>query len=90
VLSGHKHVPYVWRLEDMYLTSAGTCSSLRVRGHTKPCYNVLEFDEGHVTIHRKFPFGERQQMARVRLATGTEMQREGEDLVQEAAKVGKD
>jgi Icc protein len=89
VLSGHKHVPYVWRLEDMYLTSAGTCSSLRVRGHTKPCYNVLEFDEGHVTIHRKFPFGERQQMARVRLATGTEMQREGEDLVQEAAKVGK-
>src|SRR5918993_1016105 len=88
VLSGHKHVPYVWRLEDMYLTSAGTCSSLRVRGHTKPCYNVLEFDEGHVTIHRKFPFGERQQMARVRLATGTEMQREGEDLVQEAAKVG--
>ena len=63
VLAGHKHVPYVWRLEDMYLASAGTCSSLRVRGHTKPCYNVLEIDGGEVTIFRKFPFGERQQMA---------------------------
>jgi len=87
VLSGHKHVPYVWRLEDMYLTSAGTCSSLRVRGHTKPCYNVLEFDRGEVTIFRKFPFGERQQMAQVSIATGTQMQREGEGLMQESAQV---
>ena len=69
VLAGHKHVPYVWRLEDMYLASAGTCSSLRVRGHTKPCYNVLEIDRGEVTIFQKFPFGERQQMARVAIAT---------------------
>jgi Icc protein len=90
VLAGHKHVPYVWRLEDMYLASAGTCSSLRVRGHTKPCYNILEFDRGEVTIFRKFPFGERQQMARVAIATGTQMQREGEDLVQEAATVPSD
>jgi 3',5'-cyclic-AMP phosphodiesterase len=85
VLSGHKHVPYVWRLEDMYLTSAGTCSSLRVRGHTKPCYNVLEIDGGTVTIFRKFPFGERQQMAKVAIATGTQVQREGEGLVQKKA-----
>ncbi len=85
VLAGHKHVPYVWRLEDMYLASAGTCSSLRVRGHTKPCYNVLEIDGGEVTIFRKFPFGERQQMARVAIATGTQMQREDEHLVQESA-----
>ena len=58
VLSGHKHVPYVWRLEDMYVANAGTVSSLRVRGYTKPCYNVLEFYRGEVKIHRKFPFGE--------------------------------
>jgi predicted phosphodiesterase len=90
VLSGHKHVPYVWRLEDMYLASAGTCSSLRVRGHTKPCYNILEFDRGEVTIFRKFPFGERQQMARVAIATGRQMQREGEELIQEAAQVAGD
>jgi predicted phosphodiesterase len=87
VLAGHKHVPYVWRLENMYLASAGTCSSLRVRGHTKPCYNVLEFEGGEVTIFRKFPFGERQQMAKVAIATGTQMQREGEGFIQESATV---
>jgi 3',5'-cyclic-AMP phosphodiesterase len=88
VLAGHKHVPYVWRLEDMYLASAGTCSSLRVRGHTKPCYNVLEIEGGKVTIFRKFPFGERQQMATVAIATGTQMQREGEGFIQESAVTG--
>ena len=63
VLSGHKHVPYVWRLEDLYVANAGTVSSMRVRGHTKPCYNVLEFDGDDVRIFRRFPFGDRQLMA---------------------------
>jgi Icc protein len=56
VLSGHKHVPYVWRLEDMYIANAGTVSSMRVRGHGKPCYNLLEFDGSEVRIVRRFPF----------------------------------
>ena len=34
VLSGHKHVPYVWCLENMYIANAGTVSSLaRARLH---------------------------------------------------------
>ena len=81
VLSGHKHVPYVWRLEDMYLASAGTCSSLRVRGYTKPCYNVLEFDGAEVKIHRKFPFGDGHLMAHFSL-TGAQFHREHELPVQ--------
>jgi 3',5'-cyclic AMP phosphodiesterase CpdA len=65
VLSGHKHVPYVWRIEDLYIANAGTVSSLRLRGYGKPCYNVLEFDGDEVSIHRVFPFeGERHLMAR--------------------------
>jgi hypothetical protein len=48
---------------------------------------VLEIDEGEVTIFRKFPFGERHQMAKVAIATGTQMQREDENLVQDSAKV---
>ena len=24
-----KHVPYVWRLENLYIVNAGTCASLR-------------------------------------------------------------
>ena len=42
VLSGHKHVPYAWRLEDLFVVNAGTVSSLRLRGNTRPCYNVVE------------------------------------------------
>ena len=56
VLSGHKHVPYVWKLEDLFIANAGTVSSMRVRGHGKPCYNVLEFDGAEVRIFRRFPF----------------------------------
>jgi 3',5'-cyclic-AMP phosphodiesterase len=82
VLSGHKHVPYVWRLEDMYVANAGTVSSLRVRGYTKPCYNVLEFDEGEVKIHRRFPFGESHVMTHFSLVGG-QIHREHELPVQE-------
>src|SRR5213592_2061815 len=56
VLSGHKHVPYVWRLEDMFIINTGTVSSLRLRGNTRPCYNVIEITGSHVDVWRKYPF----------------------------------
>lgn len=56
VLSGHKHVPHSWRLEDMYIVNTGTVSTLRLRGDTKPCYNVVEIGEGRVSIERRYPF----------------------------------
>jgi Icc protein len=56
VLSGHKHVPYAWRLEDLFVLNAGTVSSLRLRGHTRPCYNVIEIGGAHVDVWRKYPF----------------------------------
>src|SRR3712207_5125176 len=42
VLSGHKHVPYAWRLENLFVVNAGTVSTSRLRGKGKPCYNVIE------------------------------------------------
>jgi len=56
VLSGHKHVPYAWRLEDLFIVNAGTVSSLRLRGNTRPCYNVIEFSGAHVDVWRRYPF----------------------------------
>ncbi len=55
VLSGHKHVPYAWKLEDMHIVNAGTVATLRLRGDTKPCYNVVEIIGNHVRISRCFP-----------------------------------
>ena len=55
VLCGHKHVPYAWRLENLFIVNAGTVSSLRLRGHTRPCYNVIEVSDRHVDVWRKYP-----------------------------------
>jgi Icc protein len=60
VLSGHKHVPYSWKLEDMLIVNAGTASTLRVRGDTRPCYNVIEVENGRVDVFRKYPFKRRE------------------------------
>ena len=56
VLSGHKHVPYAWRLENLFVVNAGTVSSQRLRGKTRPCYNVIEVSDRHVDVWRKYPF----------------------------------
>ena len=56
VLSGHKHVPYAWKLENLFIVNAGTVSSLRLRGHTRPCYNVIEVEQAHVDVWRRYPY----------------------------------
>ncbi len=56
VLSGHKHVPYAWRLEHLFVVNTGTVSSLRLRGNTRPCYLVIEVSGHHVDIWRRHPF----------------------------------
>jgi 3',5'-cyclic-AMP phosphodiesterase len=56
VLSGHKHVPYAWKIEDLFVVNAGTVSSLKLRGNTKPCYNLIDIGPETVSVSRKFPF----------------------------------
>lgn len=85
VLTGHKHVPYVWRIENLYVANAGTAASLRLRGYTKPCYNVLEFEGDEVKIFRQFPFGGGNVIAHFSLSTGAQYHRELEPPVQQRA-----
>ncbi|TMK82229.1 MAG: hypothetical protein E6G46_06410 [Actinobacteria bacterium] len=82
-LTGHKHVPYVWRLENIYIANAGTCSSLRLRGHTRPAYNVIEYEAGEVRIIQKHPFGPGNTIAHFNIVTGQQHYRELEPLVTE-------
>lgn len=60
VLSGHKHVPYSWRLENMFIVNAGTASTTRLRGNTRPSYNIIEIDGPRVKVFRKYPFKDRE------------------------------
>src|ERR687883_374341 len=69
VLSGHKHVPYAWRLEDLFIVNAGTVSSLRLRGNSRPCYNVIEVEGNHVDVWRKYPFHGQEKI--IQFATDT-------------------
>jgi 3',5'-cyclic-AMP phosphodiesterase len=55
VLCGHKHVPNVWQLGDMLLVNSGTASSHRVRGYTRPSYNVIEIDDEGVRVIQRYP-----------------------------------
>jgi 3',5'-cyclic AMP phosphodiesterase CpdA len=55
VLAGHKHVPNVWQFGEMLLINSGTASSYRVRGYTRPSYNVIEVDDDRVRITQRYP-----------------------------------
>ena len=55
VLCGHKHVPNVWQLGEMLLVNSGTATSHRVRGYTRPCYNIIEISEDRVRVVQKYP-----------------------------------
>ena len=55
VMSGHKHVPHLWLLDHVLIVNSGTVSSHRLRGYTRPSYNVLEVSAGQVRVTLKFP-----------------------------------
>jgi 3',5'-cyclic-AMP phosphodiesterase len=55
VLCGHKHVPNVWQFGDMLLINSGTASSHRVRGYTRPSYNVIEIHDENVKVVQRYP-----------------------------------
>lgn len=59
VLSGHRHVPYVWPLAGMVLVHSGTVSTLRTRGFLHPAYNLLRIEDGRISIELCVPGGER-------------------------------
>lgn len=55
VLCGHKHVPNVWQFGEMLLVNSGTASTHRVRGYTRPSYNVIEIYDDRVKIIQRYP-----------------------------------
>jgi 3',5'-cyclic AMP phosphodiesterase CpdA len=50
VISGHRHLPWVWKLQNTYYVTAGTATSRRLKGRTHPSFNVMEIEEGQVVM----------------------------------------
>src|SRR5471032_273809 len=70
VLSGHKHVPYAWKLESLFVINTGTVATLRLRGETRPCYNVMEVTGTHVAVWWRYLFHGQERIIQFDLATG--------------------
>jgi 3',5'-cyclic AMP phosphodiesterase CpdA len=69
VLCGHWHIPWIWRLNDILVVSAGTVCSSKIRGKTSQCYNLIELDapepeskRWHVRVSRIFSEGEKEKI----------------------------
>ena len=50
VLSGHKHMPHVWMMEETAFITAGTVSSLKLRGKEVSSFNSLNIEEDFIEI----------------------------------------
>lgn len=53
VLSGHKHLPWIWKLQNTYYITAGTATTKRLKGRSYPSFNVIDLDRRGWVI-RKF------------------------------------
>jgi len=58
VLSGHRHVPYVWPAAGMLLVHSGTASTLRTRAFTDPAYNLIRVEPERIAIELRIPGGQ--------------------------------
>lgn len=63
VLSGHKHVPHVWVLENTGFVTAGTVSSLKLRGKDISSFNTIDIKDYAIEIVLNFSDGKRRCLA---------------------------
>jgi 3',5'-cyclic AMP phosphodiesterase CpdA len=66
VLSGHRHYPWVWRLENMVLSYSGTAGSPRLRGSPCQNYNLIKIDKKTVEISTKLIGGSSRRRGKYR------------------------
>jgi len=64
VLGGHRHVPHVWPIADLFLVHSGTASTSRVRGYTLPSYNLTTITDEEIAVEMRQPAGPRELLAR--------------------------
>jgi 3',5'-cyclic AMP phosphodiesterase CpdA len=58
VLSGHRHVPYVWPVAGLFLVHSGTVSTHRTRGFPHPAYNFIRVSGNRIAVELRIPGGE--------------------------------
>ena len=59
IVSGHKHVPNIWRINDTLLVNAGSLCSTKLRGKNNNSYNVYVISDDEIEIYLNTVGGER-------------------------------
>lgn len=59
VLSGHKHVPNVWKINNTVVVNAGSLCSTKLRGKNKNSYMVYNISDEHIEIILNIVGGEK-------------------------------
>ncbi|MFX1512821.1 MAG: metallophosphoesterase family protein [Promethearchaeota archaeon] len=60
VLCGHKHTPHTWKIENMYIVTAGTPSSRKVRAKIPQSYHILNIGDIYTTVTLKEVGGKKE------------------------------
>jgi len=58
VLSGHRHRPWMWELNDIAFIFSGAISTIRLRGFFENSYNIIKIEDGMVEANLKIVGGE--------------------------------
>ena len=45
VLCGHKHMPWIWKLENTYMVVAGTATTSRLKARVEQSFKLIEIDK---------------------------------------------
>ncbi len=65
VLCGHKHRPWLWDFNNLLIANAGSTSSERVRGFFENSYNIVDIENGKISIDLKIVGGKRMPLQSV-------------------------
>ncbi len=58
VLSGHRHRPWSWKLNDINFFFSGAVSTIRLRGFFENSYNVIKIENGKIEPQLKIVGGD--------------------------------
>jgi len=64
VLSGHKHVPHSWIVHETVFATAGTVSSMKLRGKDTPSFNSINIDDKYIEIFLESADGNTSPLAK--------------------------
>lgn len=59
IVSGHKHVPNIWKINNSIVVNAGSLCSYKLRGKIKNSYNVYNITDSEIEIFLNTVGGER-------------------------------